>query len=593
MDQYLWNLNDLYEGYEDQYFLNDVEFLNNLLLDMPCFTKALSSMQAEEIVVEGLKRLEQIKDYSYRLQMYTQLMLSVDANNSRNNKWANNILGICSSFGIYESQIWDAILHVASLKTIIEKNDFVRQYEFILLERLEKQSYELDAKQEEILAMVYPTSLKAFSDLYYALTGNAKAEYNGILLPLTQVKNMCHDNSSKVRKDAFIAEQNAYKTIEVPLAFAIFSIKQQQLNEAKLRGYKDPLEKMLIDSRMSKKTLDVMMNSIESYLPVFRNYLRTKAKLLGYQNGLPWYEIYATLGECDFNFTIEDCEKILLEHFKPVSENLYNMTKRAIDNQWIDYPTREGKQPGAFCENLGWIKQSRIITNYNNTLSDVITVAHELGHAFHGMMIEDQPVLNRDYCMPLAETASTFNENLIYNALQKSMSPREQMLVLDSQLSALCQNILDIYARFQFETMVFQEVENGFLNADQLCELMKKALIKSFGDGLDPEWLHPYRWITKVHYYIPNIAYYNFPYTFGALFSRGLYALYAKEGQSFIPKYEKLLAATTTNTCEDVAKIADIDLTDEQFWMQSLQSIVNQMNKFLKLAKGEQEHEIC
>ena len=330
-----------------------------------------------------------------------------------------------------------------------------------------------------------------------------------------------------------------------------------------------------------------MMSSIQSYLPKFRNYLRTKANLLGYKNGLPWYEIYATLGECDFNFSIEECEELILKHFKDVSGNLYNMTKQAFDEKWIDYPTRPGKQPGAFCENLGWIKQSRLITNYNNTLSDIITVAHELGHAFHGMMIENQPVLNRDYCMPLAETASTFNENIMYNALQKDMNDHDKLLVIDSQLSALCQNILDIYARFQFETLVFEHVEEGFLTADQLCELMKEALLRSFGDGLDPEWLHPYRWITKVHYYIPDIAYYNFPYTFGALFLRGLYALYAKQGKDFIPKYEKLLAATTTNTCEDVAKIADIDLRQETFWKESLQSIVDQMDEFLQLAKGE------
>lgn len=435
--------------------------------------------------------------------------------------------------------------------------------------------------------MVYPTSLKAFSDMYYALTGNAKAEFRGESLPLTKVKNMCHDTSSEVRKEAFLAELKAYEAIAEPLSFAISAIKSQQLKEARLRGYKDPLEKMLMDSRMNKKTLDVMMDSIESYLPKFRTYLKKKANLLGYDHGLPWYEIYATLGECNFNFSIEECNEYIFKHFKPVSDNLYQMVKRAFNEDWIDYHTRQGKQPGAFCENLGWIKESRMITNYNNTLSDIVTVAHELGHAFHGMMIENQPILNREYCMPLAETASTFNENIIYNALAADMDEYNRLLVIDTQLSALCQNILDIYARFQFEKSVFEHVEKGFLNASQLCELMKKALLKSFGDGLDLNYLHPYRWITKVHYYIPDIAYYNFPYTFGALFSRGLYAKYKEEGYSFIPKYEALLQATTTNTVEDVAAIADIDLTTDKFWKQSLQSIVDQMNEFLSLAGKE------
>lgn len=159
---------------------------------------------------------------------------------------------------------------------------------------------------------------------------------------------------------------------------------------------------------------------------------------------------------------------------------------------------------------------------------------------------------------------------------------KEKLLVIDTQLSALCQNVLDIYARFLFEKSVFEHIEEGFLNAKQLCELMKEALNKSFGDGLDKNWIHPYRWITKVHYYIPDIAYYNFPYTFGALFSRGLYAKFKKQGTSFIPKYEKLLAATTTNTCENVASMADINIEEESFWQESLQSIADQIQDFLK-----------
>jgi len=582
-----WSLDALYTGYQDPHFQNDVQALKELSSSLLSFCEDLQKEKEECILHDGLKKLEEIQDLCYRLKMYTQLMLSVDANNTDNIAWSNNILSMCSSLNLYQSKLWSMILNIENLEEKLQDDKLAKSYSFIIKEKLSKRSHALSDEQEQILSMVYPTSLKAFSDMYYALTGNAKAFYNGQWLPLTQVKNMCHDTSSKVRKEAYEAEQKAYESIAQPLSFAISAIKQQQYKESRLRGYKDPLEKMLIDSRMSEKTLQAMTESIKEYLPLFRDYLKTKAKLLGYENGLPWYEIYATLGDCDFNFSIDDCENYLLKHFKNVSENLYRMTKQAIDEHWIDYPTRPGKQPGAFCENLGWIRQSRIITNYNNTLSDIVTVAHELGHAFHGMMIEDQPILNRDYCMPLAETASTFNENLIYNALANDMNDHDRLLVIDSQLSALCQNILDIYARFQFEKSVFEHVQHGFLNADQLCDLMKKALLKSFGDGLDSEWIHTYRWITKVHYYIPDIAYYNFPYTFGALFSRGLYAKYQKEGQTFIPKYEELLKATTTNTVEDVAAIADIDLSKPDFWKQSLQSIVDQMHEFLELSQGE------
>ncbi len=587
MKNYEWNLDALYKGYDDPNFLDGIEKLKEWKCILSNVCQTLKEEENEVKLYKALSLLEQIRDYTYRLKMYTQLRLSVDTNDKQNSVWSYTVNNLCADISYYESILWNIILDIDNLKELIEKNEKANSYKFILNEKIQKRKYDLNDKQEQILSMVYPTSLKAFSDMYYALTGNAKAEFRGKSLPLTKVKNMCHDTSSEVRKEAFLAELKAYEAIAEPLSFAISAIKSQQLREARLRGYKDPLEKMLIDSRMNKKTLDVMMESIESYLPMFRTYLKKKAKLLGYDHGLPWYEIYATLGECDFNFSIEECNEYILKHFKPVSDNLYQMVKRAFNEDWIDYPTRQGKQLGAFCENLGWIKESRMITNYNNTLSDIVTVAHELGHAFHGMMIENQPILNRDYCMPLAETASTFNENIIYNALAADMNEHNRVLVIDTQLSALCQNILDIYARFQFEKSVFEHVEKGFLNVSQLCELMKKALLKSFGDGLDPNYLHPYRWITKVHYYIPDIAYYNFPYTFGALFSRGLYAKYKEEGSSFIPKYEALLQATTTNTVEDVAAIAGIDLTTDKFWKQSLQSIVDQMKKFLSLAGKE------
>lgn len=587
MKSYEWSLEDLYEGYGDETFLQDAARLKEWSVSLKEECRRIAGLSQEERLHAALLRLEEIQELSYRLKMYTQLRLSVDANDEDNSTWAYTIQGLCAEVSPYVQRLWSMILTIEELDGCIERVEKAREYAFIIKEKQEKRAHALSEEQEQLLAMVYPTSLKAFSDMYYAMTGNAKACYRGEWLPLTKVKNMCHDTSKEVRKEAYLAELEAYKAIETPLAFAISAIKTQQLREARLRGYRDPLEKMLADSRMERKTLDAMTRSIEAYLPHFRRYLKKKAALLGYQSGLPWYEIYATLGECDLHFTIEECQAYLLKHFQPVSDHLFAMTQRAFDESWIDYPTREGKQPGAFCENLGWIKQSRIITNYNDTLSDVVTIAHELGHAFHGMMIEDQPVLNREYCMPLAETASTFNENLIYHALAADMEEHERLLVIDMQLSALCQNILDIYARFQFEASVFAHVEHGFLNAAQLCELMKDALKTSFGDGLDPAYLHPYRWITKVHYYIPDIAYYNFPYTFGALFSRGLFAKYKSEGASFIPKYEALLKATTTHTVEEVAAIAGIDLASEDFWRQSLQSIVDQMEEFLTLAKKE------
>lgn len=585
MNTYEWSLDALYKGYDDPQFKEDIARMEKIHDKLEAFCFTLPRSDEEQALKEAIALLEEEYEYSYRLHLYTILRQSVNTSDRETLGYLNIVNSHISSFSVYKAKIKNFIAHIEHIDQYLEKDPHLKQYEFILHEMQTKASHALSDEAEGILASVDQTSKKAFSDMYYHLTALANIDCMGKNMTLTQVKNLCHDTDKEVRKEAFLCEMKCYEQVKEPLAFAVNNIKRQQMMEAKLRGYVSPLDKMLEDSRMQKETLDAMYSAVDKYLPKFHEYLRTKASLLGYENGLPWYDIYATIGKGDMSFTIEDCEAYILKHFKNFSEDLYGMCKQAMDEKWMDYPSHPGKQSGAFCENLAWIKQSRIITNYSNTLSDVITVAHELGHAYHGMMVENEASLNREYCMPLAETASTFNENIMYNALIQDADPANKLFLIDTQLAALCQNICDIYTRFTFEKAVFDTCESKFLFASDLEELMLDAEKKCFGNGMDHDWLHPYRWITKVHYYIPDIAYYNFPYTFGALFSRGLYAMYEEEKEAFLPKYRALLQASTTHTVEDTARIAGIDLTKPAFWENSLQSITKQMDMFLELVK--------
>lgn len=573
---YKWSLEALYQDYNDQKYIQDMNIYRELHSSLKNYIETMN--ESEQSIKEGLQLLEKEYDYGYRLKMYSILIQAMDSQNQDALKNLQDVSTLQSQYASYVSTIKK---HLGQ-HPITSHDEYIKEHQYYLDVLKNQEAYTLDAAQEEILSAVYPTSLKAFSDMYYHLTSTAHHECLGEDMTLTQIKNLCHDTAQKVRKEAFLKEMECYKQIAEPLAFSVNNIKKQQLMIAKLRGYDDPLDKMLKDSGMKKETLDAMMNAVEKYLPIFQDYLYTKAQKLGHQNGMPWYDIYATIGECNYHFTIEECEEMILKHFKNVDESLYTMTKQAFDEKWIDYPSRPGKQGGAFCENLAFIKQSRLMTNYNSTLSDVVTVAHELGHAYHGYMIEDQHPLNREYSMPLAETASMFNENIIYRSLFDQADDYNKMLILDIQLSALCQVVCDIYARYTFEKSVFEGVQKGFLFASDLNDLMIKALKKAFGKGMDEKWLHPYRWITKVHYYIPDTAYYNFPYTFGALFSRGLYTLY-QNNHEFFKDYQALLQASTTHTVEDTAMVAGIDLTKEDFWIQSLESIHQQMKQYLSL----------
>ena len=338
---------------------------------------------------------------------------------------------------------------------------------------------------------------------------------------------------------------------------------------------------------MKRETLEAMLGAMEEYLPKFRQYLKAKGKALGHDNGLPWYDLFAPIGEGGRKYTIEETGDLLVELFSSFDEELAQMVRKAFDEEWIDFYPRDGKTGGAFCEIVECIRESRVLTNFDGMFTDVVTLAHELGHAFHNLCIMDHRPLNKDYSMPLAETASTFNECVVMAAaLERAETREEKLALMESQLQDATQIICDIYSRFLFEAMVFERRETEFMDAKTLCDLMLQAQEKSYGDGLDPNFRHPYMWICKSHYYGPT--FYNFPYAFGGLFARGLYAQYQKEGASFVPKYKKLLYTTPIASAEDTAKTAGIDLTDRNFWRSALQIIADDIDRFCELVKAPQ-----
>ena len=277
--------------------------------------------------------------------------------------------------------------------------------------------------------------------------------------------------------------------------------------------------------------------------------------------------------------------KFIIEQFKTFSSRLSDFTQYAYDHQWLDVVPRSGKRGGAFCSNLHAIKESRILSNYNGSFSNLTTLAHELGHAYHGYNLIDESILNSRYPMPIAETASIFCETIVVNAAMKKVSDEEKMAILEASISDAGQVIVDIYSRFVFESALFDKRKDTVLSVNDLKQLMIMAQKEAYGDGLDNDVLHPYMWINKPHYYSAGLNFYNFPYAFGLLFAKGLYAQYLVEGESFVKKYDDLLNATGKELIADVAKRVNIDVTKPDFFRQSLDLIVKDIHQFIQLSK--------
>lgn len=580
----LWNLDPIYRGFDDPAFEADLNELKEKVAEFEAFAAELDTCEPVAGLRRGIELDERIQGLVNRLAEYAMLRQAADTTDPQAGSQIGRIFGAYSGVAGPEAAFKAWAAKLPNLMELVEADEELREYRFLFGNMADSSRYLLSGKGEQIMARMQMSGSSAWSELQQYLTSTVQVSYRGQTMNLSTVRNLSSDADPAVRKDAFEAELACYERIKDAVAYALNSIKLETLSDCMLRGYASPLERTLKEANMKRETLDAMFAAMEEYLPKFWQYLKTKAKALGHQNGLPWYDLFAPMGNSSTKLTVEEAREYLLEQFTAFDSELADMIATAFDNEWIDFFPRSGKQGGAFCADVECIGESRILTNFDGRFSDVVTLAHELGHAFHNQCIRSHRPLNHAYSMPLAETASTFNECVVMaSAIGKAADDAERIALIESQLQDTTQIICDIYSRYKFEDRVLGEREEKFMDAETLCGYMLDAQKQCYGDGLDQNCLHPYMWVNKSHYY--GATFYNFPYAFGGLFARGLYAQYEKEGKDFLPKYKKLLYTTTVATAEDTAKVAGIDLTDKDFWRAALQTVADQIDLFCSLVK--------
>lgn len=578
-----WNLNPIYTGFDDPRFEEDLQALRRTVRDLEELTQHLTGDSAA-LLKRGLTLQEHLQELAEKLLCYAELRQAACTTDAEAGSKIGKIMGVYSDSAAPVAAFEGWLAAIPDLDSLIASDPLFEEYRFILERKKLGSLHLLPGIGEKVMAKLKISGSNAWAELQQYLTSTVKVTYRGEEINLSAVRNLAYSAEAEVRKDAYEAELACYSSIEDSVAYALNSLKLETLNECELRGYESPLARTLEQSNMEKKTLDAMFAAIDQKLPMFRRYLKAKAHALGHENGLPWYDLFAPMGKSSTRFTTQDARDYLVELFSHFDDELSGMVARAFDEEWIDFYPRSGKAGGAFCSGVSCIGQSRILTNFDGTLGDVVTLAHELGHAFHNQCIADHRPLNHDYSMPVAETASTFNECVVMNhAIAQAANDAEKLNLIESQLQDVTQIIVDIYSRYRFEDAVLRRRKEEFMGAAELCRIMLQAQADSYGDGLDSALRHPYMWLCKSHYY--GSTFYNFPYAFGGLFARGLYAKYAQEGASFVPIYKKLLHTTTVATAEDAAKVAGIDLTDKEFWLSALAEVEEKIDMFCALVE--------
>ena len=450
------------------------------------------------------------------------------------------------------------------------------------LKRLREEARRAMSTEKEILATdLGLDGIQAWGRLYDKISSRLEFDMlypdgNRERLPMSQRRSLLEHPDRRVRKAAFDGGNAAWQSVEDAAAAALNAIAGTRLTLNRHRGVGHFLDLALFQAAISAKTLNALFEALFAHLEIPRRILRLKAKSMG-TNGVAWYNLGAPIDIPNRQPLSWDQAKDLVKNaFTRAYPTLGHFFQIEIDRNWIDWEPRAGKRPGAFCTSSMLSKESRVFMTYNETLGDVLTLAHESGHAFHGYMMREVRPYARIYPMTLAETASTFGELVLTHGLLEdpSISDAQKAMMLDVEVGHGAIYLLDIPVRFEFEKSFYEERKSGELSVSRLKELMIETQRRILGDVLEPGGEDPYFWASKLHFYITGLTFYNFPYTFGFLLSRGLFATLKKEGKDFLPKYEEFLRLAGSDTAENVVqRTVGSDIGKPEFWSEAIQSL--------------------
>ena len=584
-----WTLDDIYPSLNSPEFISDIEEYPKAISSLISFcTEKFSSYNSpEETLSEFLNRFNSLKKFS-KLSMFVTLSLSTDTTNEDLLRMNDKITSIEVPLCEIDVLLMNYLKNFPNFTDFLNNttDNIISSHKYYLTSIYDKAAHALEKSEELIIASLKKSGSVLWQKQWEQLTSTLEVEifHNGEkkTVPLSEARSYAYSSDASLRKAAYEAELSSYKKIEKSAAFSLNGIKSQVITECSLRKYSSPFSMTAEDSRLKESTVNTMLSVIEEKLPIFTKYFRKKAELLGHSESLPFYDLFAPVGNSDIKFTYEQAQEFIIKVFSEFSAELADFAKNMFSSRHIDVMPHSGKVGGAFSEDIHSISQSRILTNFTGHFDDVVTLAHEIGHSYHSSLLYNESEINSFYPMPIAETASTFCETLIFNSAADILDDTAGTAVLETNISGTAQTIVDIYSRFIFEDTVFSRLKNGTLSCAELCRIMLDSQKKAYGSGLDENYLHPYMWACKPHYYDADFNYYNFPYAFGILLSKGLYALYMQERKNFVPLYKKLLSVTGKMSLEDVTMTAGIDITDRSFWLKSFDIIENEINAFLE-----------
>ncbi|MFK9091373.1 M3 family oligoendopeptidase [Bacillus salipaludis] len=591
----VWNLDVFFKGGSDstefqEHLIQTEEQIKNFEVKVNNWTP-LNALEDAKYLQELLTGLEGAAKKLFQAGAFVGCLLAQNTEDKRAYSLDAKITSLNATFQTalgsldnmltsIDDVVWQQLVSVEPLKELA----------FVLTESREKAKEKLSKEEEALISALEVDGYHSWGQLYDLIVSKIKVSFTEQggekALSVGQAFNKFSSPDREVRSSVFKNWEMAWGEQADFLAKTLNHLSGFRLNVYKKRGWESVLKEPLSINRMEKKTLDTMWTVISENKQKLVQYLERKAKLLGLEK-LSWFDLDAPYGKTETKVSYQEGAEFIEQNFALFGDKMAAFAKNAFEDQWIEAEDRPGKAPGGFCTGLPESEQSRIFMTYSGTPSNVSTLAHELGHAYHSYAMRNVPFLNCNYAMNVAETASTFAEMIVADAsVKKAKGEEEKLVLLDDKIQRTVALLMNIHARFLFETSFYEERKQGTVSVEKLNELMLKAQKVAYCDAL--EEYHPLFWASKLHFFITSVPFYNFPYTFGYLFSLGIYAEALDEGKGYEEKYIALLRDTASMTVEDLAqKHLQVDLTQKDFWEKAVHICLDDIDEFLELTENK------
>lgn len=593
-----WDLTQIYPALDSKQYKSAVKKYKSLLDELEAFLKKAEKANAKtdpkklgKLLGESTDRFNALFELSGTLSAYLYSYITTDSRNKEAMRAFSEFQQMSVQGSILQTKFtaWAGTLGKPAIKKATKTNASAKAHEFILLEAAEQSKYLMSEAEETLAAELTLSGGSAFGKLQGTLTSQMTVDFemDGEVkkMPMPALINLRSHPDESVRRRGYEAENKAWVGVQETLAACLNGVKGETLILDKKRGREDNVHASIDSARIDRATLEAMLGAMRDSFPMFRRYFNHKAKLIGKEK-LAWWDIFAPLGKTDKVYSWDEARDFIVENFNKFSPELGAFAKRTFDENWIDGEQREGKRGGAFCMGVPALKESRILANFDGSFDQVSTLAHEIGHAFHNECAYQagKTELQQSTPMTLAETASIMCETIATEAALAKTTDRDEVLaILEAQMNNASQVVVDIYSRYLFEKEVFERRAQSELSADEINDIMERAQKATFGDGVDEKYLQKYMWTWKPHYYSAGFSFYNYPYSFGLLFATGLYAIYQKRGEEFVPAYKELLATTGEANAAELADKFGINIRTKKFWADSLAIIGKRADRFCEL----------